>query len=226
MISAKEDTGYGIELYLEGNIGPHRPTNGMDERLVAKPRSYSIQTANRHPAPSITTHPCDSLTDCQAYDVVLEQAGATQGVASDGHYFARRDAVDQRIVAEVKTGTGKLIDAPSASHCYGPYCERYLTRSDYTQRGISDPIGADGWPLVGKGTPAADADHDGMPTAWEQAYGFDPNAAADGAQDADRDGYTNLEEFFNGTNPRPEDWSLGDTAPPAAPQNLQGVAVP
>ena len=27
MISAKEETGYGLELYLEGNIGPHRPTS-------------------------------------------------------------------------------------------------------------------------------------------------------------------------------------------------------
>ena len=58
-------------------------------------------------------------------------------------------------------------------------------------------------------------------------YGFDPNAAADGVQDADSDGYTNLEEFFNGTNPRPEDWSpSGDVTPPAAPQNLRSVAVP
>ena len=79
-ISAKQDTGYGIELYLKGNIGPHRPTNDLNELLVVKPRSYTIQTSNRHLAPSITTHRCDSLNNCRAYDVVLDQAGAKHGV--------------------------------------------------------------------------------------------------------------------------------------------------
>ena len=36
--------------------------------------------------------------------------------------------------------------------------------------------------------------HDGMPNAWERKHGLDPGNAADGAQDANGDGYTNLEE--------------------------------
>ncbi len=225
MISAKEDTGYGLEVYLEGNIGPHRPSNNLDELLVVKPRSYPVQTSNRHPAPSITTHGCDSLNNCQAYDVVLDQAGAKHGVASDGAYFARRDAVDKRIVAEVQTGTGRIIDAPSQEHCYGPYCERYVTANDYTRQGISDPLGADGWPVLEAGMPPADSDRDGMPDVWEQTYGFDPNDVSDGAQDADDDVYTNLEEFLNGTNPRPEGWSPpGDTTPPVI-SNVQAASI-
>ncbi|GJL66188.1 MAG: hypothetical protein NPIRA05_11590 [Nitrospirales bacterium] len=221
MISAKEETGYGIELYLKDNIGPNRPTNDLDELLVVKPRSHPIQTLSKHPAPTITTHSCDSLTNCEAYDVVLQQAGAKHGVSPDGTYFARPDAVDKRIVAEVKTGTGRIIDAPSLSRCYGPYCERYLTPSDYTQHGISDPIGSDGWPIVNNGTPPTDTDQDGMPDSWEHVYAFDPNDASDGVQDADIDGYTNLEEYLNSTNPRPEDWSpSGDTTPPVL-SNIQ-----
>jgi pectinesterase len=44
--------------------------------------------------------------------------------------------------------------------------------------------------------PLSDSDKDGMPDAWEQANGFNPNAADD-SSDADHDGYTNLEEYLH-----------------------------
>ena len=47
-----------------------------------------------------------------------------------------------------------------------------------------------------------DSDLDGMPDEWEIKYGFNPNNADDALQDADNDGFTNLEEYQAGTNPR------------------------
>jgi hypothetical protein len=41
-----------------------------------------------------------------------------------------------------------------------------------------------------------------MPDGWERANGLNPSEAADSAHDADKDGYTNLEEFLNGTDPQ------------------------
>jgi pectate lyase len=47
----------------------------------------------------------------------------------------------------------------------------------------------------------ADKDNDGMPDEWETRYGLDPKDASDAAKDKDGDGYTNIEEYLNGTNP-------------------------
>ena len=40
-----------------------------------------------------------------------------------------------------------------------------------------------------------------MPDEWEATHQFDPHNAADGAEDKDEDGYTNVEEWINGTDP-------------------------
>ncbi|MXZ00874.1 polysaccharide lyase, partial [Candidatus Poribacteria bacterium] len=46
-----------------------------------------------------------------------------------------------------------------------------------------------------------DSDSDGMPDAWEKQYRFDPQDASNAAKDEDGDGYTNIEEYLNGTDP-------------------------
>lgn len=46
-----------------------------------------------------------------------------------------------------------------------------------------------------------DSDLDSMPDEWELKHGLNPNAD-DTMQDADADGFTNLEEYQAGTNPR------------------------
>lgn len=48
----------------------------------------------------------------------------------------------------------------------------------------------------------SDADNDGMPDAFELAYGFNRFDPSDAGQDADSDRMTNLQEYLAGTNPR------------------------
>ena len=47
-----------------------------------------------------------------------------------------------------------------------------------------------------------DTDHDGLPNDWEIKYAFNKDDPADAAQDADKDGFTNLEEYEAKTDPR------------------------
>jgi len=85
-----------------------------------------------------------------------------------------RDVVDERIAEEVRTGTGAIID---------------------TQWDVG------GWPEYRSVEPPADTDHDGMPDDWEKQYGLKPDDPTDGPKDRDGDGYTNVEEYLNTTNP-------------------------
>ncbi|MGF1540306.1 MAG: polysaccharide lyase family 1 protein [Pleurocapsa sp.] len=109
-----------------------------------------------------------------AYQQVLEYAGANQRLRDDGTFLINRDSIDQRIVQDVQQTTGSIIDEPSQ-------------------------VG--GWSKINSGDPYKDTDHDGMPDKYEKLYGFNPRNASDGSEDANGDGYTNIEEFLNGSCP-------------------------
>jgi pectate lyase len=107
-----------------------------------------------------STGPMSTESALDAFTHVLAYAGAS----------LVRDVVDERIVRDVKNGTGSIIDSQAQ-------------------------VG--GWPAC-NGLPApADGDLDGMPDAWEKQHGLDPDNPGDRNGDPDRDGYTNLEEYLN-----------------------------
>ena len=59
------------------------------------------------------------------------------------------------------------------------------------------------WPTLKAGTAATDDDNDGLPDAWENAYfsNISRGSLTDSKGDFDSDGYTDLEEYLNETNP-------------------------
>ena len=60
-----------------------------------------------------------------------------------------------------------------------------------------------GFPPLDSGTPYADDDHDGMADVWERLHfgNLDRGDPEDSSGDRDADGYTDIEEFLNATDP-------------------------
>jgi hypothetical protein len=128
-----------------------------------------------------------------AYVATTAAAAAYRDVLSDvGATMPRQDPIDRRIVLEVRTGTSSrrgsrgrlpgIIDTPG-------------------------DLGPAPWPDYRTRDVAADADHDGMPDAWERARGRDPASSpgdfTDANADPDGDGYTLLEDYHHElTSPR------------------------
>jgi pectate lyase len=156
------------KIYVQDNLGPHRPDPNMDQWAIVgfrwgeegiAPEKYRSQT-------KFKTHPITLTHVEELREIVLAQAGAAA---------PQRDAVDLRVVNDVKNGTGLIIDSP-------------------------DDVG--GYPELADGKPPVDSDHDGMPDEWEIKEGLNPNNASDGNGDLDQDGYTNIEEYLHSLSPR------------------------
>jgi hypothetical protein len=161
-------------VYQSGNVADL----DKDGAPSARPAT-DADFADRKGAPTIVPQPTSSplpfayetLTADQALQHVLSNAGA---------YPERRDALDQKLIDEVKSfgKLGKIVRDPK-------------------ELGID----SENKPA----TASNDADRDGMRNDWETANGLDPTNPQDGNADSDGDSYTNLEEYLNGTNPHAGD---------------------
>ncbi len=118
----------------------------------------------------------------EAYELVLNNAGANT---------PKRDAIDTRIVEEVRTGT-----AHYEGHGYKDlYSDKML--NTFIPCGILDSQNdVGGWPELKSVPPPADKDNDGMPDEWEIKNGLNPDDPKD-ANGVDATGYTNLEMYIN-----------------------------
>ncbi|AKD03746.1 pectate lyase [Pontibacter korlensis] len=106
----------------------------------------------------------------EAYKLVLTSAGAS----------LTRDAVDERVVEEVRSGTATFKGSVSG------------------RPGIIDSqedVG--GWPELNSKPAPEDADKDGMPDSWEMQHNLNPGSPTDAVAHTLHGQYTNLEMYLN-----------------------------
>ncbi|WP_207425759.1 polysaccharide lyase family 1 protein [Pedobacter sp. SYSU D00535] len=147
--------GYFAGNYYNGKL-PVNPWN-----LVKFKESWtSEQVAAYKQKEPLETGPVQTEDAVTAYKRVLETGGAT---------LPKRDAVDVRIVSDIRTHRGKIIKS-------------------------QNDVG--GWPKLNSVSAPADTDRDGMPDKWELENGLDTQNPEDGNRIA-ADGFTMLEKYLN-----------------------------
>lgn len=144
--------------YLDGNaavtgensLGVH--AEAKDSALVAK--EFNVAPVSLHKPE-------------RSYELVLTHAGAS----------LRRDAVDRRVIEEVRKGS---------------------SASGRNRNGIIDSqqdVG--GWPKLVSHTVLPDKDGDGMPDAWEKANNLNPEDPGDSVEKSADSYYSNIEVYIN-----------------------------
>ena len=174
-LAVKAHVAYAGHGYMSGNVFDGRPDFTKDNyaavdmerwavnyKYMGNLDHWKVDTMFDTGANAPTTHSVK-----EARQLVLEGAGASLA----------RDAVDKRLVSDIRKGTGKLLDSQSE-------------------------VG--GWPKLKSKPAPKDQDRDGMADAWEKANGLNPKNAEDRNGDVDKDGYTNLEEYLHSLCLQPE----------------------
>lgn len=149
-----------VRIYSSGNKIDVFPNDALEDHSTQVNYLQGVFTVANGPfslAP-VTTDTADA-----AYIKVADTAGA---------FYWNRDAVDARLIAELRTQKGRIINSQDE---------------------------AGGYPqLPNANRPANwDSDGDGMPDAWEQRFvGLDP-LLPDNNGDLNGNGYTNLEDYLH-----------------------------
>jgi predicted dehydrogenase/pectate lyase len=140
-------------IHVTGNVSNHK--------WYKKSLQQSLEEVTLLDKP-LSSIPVTLFSAKEAYERVLAEAGAN---------YPQRDAIDKRIVNEVREGTGHHIKHEKE---VGGWCE------------------------LAKGQQRKDSDGDGIPDLWEKQNKLNPNDPSDAQADYDGDGYTNVEEWING----------------------------
>ena len=161
------------KFYITGNYVYGNPTVTADNWQGVNPDEANKLDQCR--AETRWTEGLTAMTDEEtaeeAYETVLTKAGCS----------LHRDAIDTRIVEEVRNGT-----------------YTYKGSNGSTNGLIDSPSDVGGYPTLNSTEAPKDTDRDGMPDEWEIANGLDQGASSDSKLYTLDKKYTNLEVYING----------------------------
>ena len=146
------------EIWTSGNLTDANHNGVLDP--IASDFTLHPTTVSNFVASPFDFSGLEAEPTMEAYESVLASAGASLS----------RDAVDARVVQQVREQNGNIIDSQS-------------------------DVG--GFPLLQSDAAAIDSDQDGIPDAWELANSLDPTDGTDATLDSNGDGFTNLEAYLH-----------------------------
>ncbi len=162
----------GAFAFEESNPGARAffAWNSMDGQLPADP--WALVRAHKDHLPAGLPLGYQQPSPFRLAPVTVEAPNRTLARVLDGVGASLvRDAVDQRLVDDVRQRRGRLINS---------------------QTEVGD------WPVLQSRPAPLDSDGDGMPDAWETSQGLKPRDASDAAHVDPATGYTALERYLNG----------------------------
>jgi pectate lyase len=160
------------QYFLSGNYVDGSASSTANNWLGVQMKSGKLADTGRSKVATPFSLPSlNTETAANAYISVLDKAGAI---------LPLRDTLDARIVADVKSRSGRIIDVQGGYPHGTPYVQTVSA-----------------WPALASLSAPADTDHDGMPDYWETANSLNPNDASD-RNVYSSTGYTNLEDYLNG----------------------------
>lgn len=172
-VSLESDLSYGVgygKFFIAGNYVHGNAIVTSDNWNGGVDYASGITQAMAKLTSAIESKYETDHTALQAYEAVLNYAGAN---------FSR-DAVDARIVEEVRSGTATYNGSKTG------YAGILDSQTD---------VG--GWPVLESITPLVDSDTDGMPDAWELEMLLDPNFPNANVRNLST-AYDNIEVYING----------------------------
>ncbi len=166
-----------IQSLEDGTFGRwHIQGNVFENHLQSRRRNdlVRIDAPNMSPKSAMIGKPVDFAP------VVTETAEAAfeNVLLHAGAIRPKRGSHDERIVREVRSG-----------------------RTTFGNGIISSQTDVGGWPRLSSAQPQQDIDADGMPDEWERRFSPKGDLSLQSSLDLDSDGYTNVEEYLNQTNP-------------------------
>lgn len=145
---------YGVYNQFHSSYGA---VSAADKAAMKRDAEHPIEN-------NVTTHPAQV-----AYEKVLEYGGAS----------LFRDAVDTRVIENVRNGTYSFAG------------------SNGSVNGIIDSqADVGGWPVLNSQTPLTDTSGDGMPDEWKLQMKLDPQKKETNGHDLST-GYENIEVYIN-----------------------------
>jgi pectate lyase len=176
-------------VYVSDNIGPFRTNDATDAWAIVG-NGYDTSRYWLTPLPT-NFRRATPWPDSPIPVVPSPSAQVIADVLNDvGATRPVRDALDQRAVADFYNRTGSI------------------KRASRPQEMV--------YPVLASAAAPLDTDGDGMPDEWEIRYGLNPNDPRDGNRDANGDGYTNIEEYLNNTDPTKQKSAIRNVRVPFA----------